>query len=173
MGELWQGVLGGGGLVGVITALGYFFVRYFKGKGGFRKDAAEARVTEAEATVIVSEAEQRAKREDDAAQQKRESYIVRELKSLIEAKDRDHAEKHAENRREIHELRNQLGLVSNLLTACQVDCARRDAQIAAGDERIAALEDALSAAGIPHRKWKPPDSKTHRPLPPAEDTPGE
>jgi hypothetical protein len=144
----------------ILLGLGALAAKYFRAKGGYAKDVAEAEA------ILAGQARE-ARREDDAAEAKRDNVTVKELKSLVEA----YKQSHAESRQEIHELRDEMAVLSNKLTVCEVGCARRD-------ERIAALEDALEEARIPHRKWNPgaPGSGEHGSLktpPPARPNPSE
>jgi hypothetical protein len=144
----WGAAAIGSVATAVLAAVGTLVARWYMARGGYAKDVAAA-------TVSVSDAERKARREqedadrknrreEEDAEHKRDNVTIRELKALVEA----YKLSHRENRDEIHELRDGLATLSNKLAVCEVQCARRD-------ERIGSLEDALTAAGIPHRPWNP------------------
>ena len=125
-----------------IGAIGLLVERFYKAKAG--------------AAVTVSDAERKARREDAAADSRRENLIIKELKELVEVQREDNAQ----NRQEIHDLRGDLQAMSMRVAACE---AERAVLI----ERVGSLEESLEDAGIPHRKYRAPGdgSVPHRPLP--------
>lgn len=147
----------------VITAAGVFALRYYRGKGGYVRDVATARVavTDAErkARREDEDAERAARRADDEAERAREEDVLEEYKELVKALKRERAE----DRQLIHELRDEMVERAAREAQCEVRLAR-------AFERIGALEDALVAAKIPHRRFDPDASSGfHRPLPPGAE----
>lgn len=98
------------------------------------------------------------KRADGADGAKQEAVAVEELRKMVAMLQADARD----NREQIHELRDDCNRNSLRAAACE-------AREAAKDERIAALEDALTREGIPFHK-RPDPSGPHRSLPPAEDS---
>ncbi len=157
----------------ILLGLGALAAKYFRAKGAYARDVAAARVVVSDADRKArredEDADRKARREDEDAEHKRDNVTIRELKQLVEA----YKQSHHENRDEIHELRDEMAALSNKLAVCEIQCARRD-------ERITSLEDALTGAGIAHRKWNPDgwgsdvhqSLKTPPPVRPPE-TPGE
>lgn len=99
------------------------------------------------------------KRADAADKQEREAVTVEELRKMIVMLNSDILS----DRKEIHQLRNDCNTYAIRASACE---AHRAADL----ERIAALEDALTRAGVPFHKRPGDGSGPHRSLPPAEDS---
>ncbi len=171
---VWGAAAIGGGIGTVISAAGVFAVRYFRGRGGYAKDVAEARVAvsaeERKARREQEDADRKARREqenteravrreEEDAERKEESAILKEYKQLVREQKTDLAEQ----RQLIHDLRDEMQALATDLALCRAGRAK-------ADERIAALEEALDDAGIAHRHWDPDaidggGSKPHK-LPP-------
>ncbi len=90
--------------------------------------------------------------DDREADQEQEATTVAELKKLVAMLQKDATD----NRLQIHGLRDQCNANSMRAATCE-------AREAAKDERIAALEDALTRAGIPFYKRPSGDSGHHFP----------
>ncbi len=88
--------------------------------------------------------------DDREADQEEEATTVAELKKLVGMLQKDATD----NRLQIHGLRDQCNANSMRAATCE-------AREAAKDERIAALEDALTRAGIPFYKRPAGDSGQH------------
>lgn len=147
-GSEWGAAAIGALITAVLAGIGVLIVRWYRAKGTYENASAQAKVT-------LSEDERKTKREDEATERKQSAILIKEYKEL-RAEDRV---EQAENRQLIHDLRDELNAVKNQLTLCQISRAR-------ADERIAALEQALDDARIPHRKWPADDgSGTHSPAP--------
>jgi septal ring factor EnvC (AmiA/AmiB activator) len=161
----WGAAAVGGAAVAVLGAVAALLVNVIKAKGGVQ--------------VELTDAERKARREDEAAGRKADTAMVKEYKELVAAQRADLAE----HRKQIHDLRDDLQELSNKLAMCEMHHAR-------AGERIAHLEDALEREGIPFRKWDgsgsgghapippqtqtpPPATRQNRPAPPAEETSGE
>lgn len=140
----WFSVLFGGGVVGIIGAFGILVRHWFKGKGAYEKESAEAAVHRAESQARI----------DD----RRESVAIRELRRSQEVMQQDRQL----DRKEIHDQREELQILQNKLALCQIDCARKD-------ERIIALEDTVERLaqqlGVEYRKPPPlpPQLPPHEP----------
>ncbi len=90
--------------------------------------------------------------DDREAERKDEATAVAELKKLVAMLQADGTD----NRQQIHELRD-------LCNKYAVQAAACEAREAAKDERIAALEDGMTRAGIPFHKRPSDGSGPHRP----------
>lgn len=155
------GAAGVGSLMtATLIGVGTLVARYFRGKGGYAKDVADATVTvsaeERKARREHEDAQRQARRDEDDAERRQESAILREYKTLVAEQKTDLAEQ----RELIHKLRDQMQVLTNELAVCRAGRAK-------ADERIAALEEALDEAKIPHRVWHPDGdgSSPHKPLP--------
>ena len=157
--EAWGAATLGSLITAVLGALGLFLVRIWR--------------TRHSISLERDEAEHRQHRELSADEQKREGVVVRELRALVEEVRRERIE----DRRQLHELRNEWQQRETAQqvreAAMQVEVAQCRADRARAFERIAALEEALENAGIPHKKFDPSGSNTHAPLPPTRPKPPE
>lgn len=151
MGEVGAAAIGSI-MTAVLAGLGILIVRLYKARGGYANDIAGAE-------VMTSAEDHRQQTENASAEQKRESIVVKELKELVESLKTERAE----DRKQIHDLRNQMNKIAIGLALCKAGRAR-------ADERIASLEEALDGAKIPHRRWTPDaeheGSGSYDPLPP-------
>lgn len=153
MGSEWGAAAIGGLIVAVIGAIGLLIQRWYKAKGLYLKD-------DAEATVTISIEQQRLRSIEDQREKKQESDILKEYKQLV----KEQKAEREEDRQLIHDLRDELNAVKLGLAICKAGRAK-------ADERIAALEEALKKEGIEYRKWEPDsdtglgtDSRPHTPL---------
>lgn len=139
MGDWFGPFLAGGGAVGVITAISVLIHRWYVARGSLAKDTAQAAKDTAEAGVITTGAEIDVVRVEAEIQDRRDAIAIRELRRSQELMRQDREL----DRKEIHDLRGELGVVKQQLTLCQIDCARKDARIDALVENVRQLRHQL------------------------------
>jgi hypothetical protein len=173
----WGAAAVGSLATALLVGAGAFAVKLYRARGGFAKDVAAATVIESQvareredaarlARREQEETDRDARREQEAAERRGQKNLISDQREAIESLKADRAA----DREEIHGLRETVGILSNKLTACQIELAVCKTELAScradhkeQTELNRVIVAALHEAGI--KVLVPGASGTHRPLP--------
>jgi chromosome segregation ATPase len=125
----------------------------------FLKARSEAGQSAAKDRRLESAEARKARGEDRDRDERADNQTIRELRELLDFRTAELEKERAESRRDRHDCVESVNALRTQLTQVREACARLEAY-------CEAYSDALATANIPHRRYVPPGSAVHSPLPP-------